>query len=450
MDLSALGDGYQLVRPIGRGTTTMVLEAWDRPRRRRVALKVPVEPFAGDEAFLDRLQREVWAVAGFTHANVAAVHAIERDGQAAFVVVELVDGSSLRDMLADRGPLPPVGAARVAARACAAVAAAHAHGIVHGHLVPANVLLTIDGRVKVTDFRLAQATLASGGVADPGDDVRALGRCLAAMLTGRELAGTETARPGPTAPAELATIVARAAGDRHDTQAYRSAAELGRDLARFLAAARPGAGGTAQRDMAPAHAAPPVTASRAADRVPVPAASVPDRPATSSGPPSGARRRRRLTLLAGLVTAGLGAGGVLAAGGLLDREPSRLTAGNAVAPPPSAILAATTSRPASSPAASTTAPSSTRPPTTTAATPSTTSGRGAGPGQRVVPNVVGLHREQAADVLAQAQLGVHILEVPVPESGKAQRVIAQQPSAGQVVPARSDVLMLVGTRRPTG
>jgi hypothetical protein len=121
-----------------------------------------------------------------------------------------------------------------------------------------------------------------------------------------------------------------------------------------------------------------------------------------------------------------------------------------VAPPPTAIPAAATSRPASSQAASTTAPSSSRPPTTTAATSSTTSGRGAVPGQRVVPNVVGLHREQAADVLARAQLGVQILEVPVPESGKAQRVISQQPPAGEVVPARSDVLMLVGTRRPTG
>ena len=356
-------------------------------------------------------------------------------------------------MLADRGRLPPVGAARVAAGACAAAAAAHAHAIVHGHLVPANVLLTIDGRVKVTDFRLAQATLASGGVADPADDVLALGRCLAAMLTGRELAGTETARLGPTAPVELATIVARAAGDRHDPEAYRSAAELGRDLARFLAAARPGAGGAAQRVMVPAQAAPPVAASRAADRVPVSAARVPDRPAASGGAPSGTRRRRRRrpALLAGLVTAGLVAGGVLAAVGLLDREPSRLTAGNAVAPP-TAIPATTTSRPASR-AASTTAPSSTRPPTTAAAaaaTPSTTSGRGAGPGQRVVPNVVGLHREQAADVLAQAQLGVQILQVPVPESGKLQRVITQQPSAGQVVPARSEVLVLVGTRRPTG
>jgi tRNA A-37 threonylcarbamoyl transferase component Bud32 len=452
MDLSAVADGYQLVRPIGRGTTTMVLEAWDRQRRRPVALKVPIQPYAGDEAFLDRLQREVWAVAGFTHTNVAEVHAIERDGQAAFVVVELVDGSSLPDMLAERGPLPPVGAARVAAGACAAAAAAHAHGIVHGHLVPANVLLTIDGRVKVTDFRLAQATLASGGVADPGDDVRALGRCLAAMLTGRELASAETARL-PTASPELAAIVARAAGDPHDAEAYRSATELGRDLARFLAAARPGAGGTARRHMVPAHGAPPVTVSRpsrAAGRVPLSAARAPDNPAAAGGAPSGARRRRRPRLLAGLVTAVLVAVGVLIAFGLPDRQPSRLTAGNAVAPPPTAILATTTSPPAGSRAASTAAPSSTRPPTTAAATPSTTSGRGAGTGQRVVPNVVGLHRAQAADVLARAQLGVQVMEVPIPESGKAQRVISQQPSAGQVVPARSDVLLLVGTRRPAG
>src|SRR5919108_2186806 len=104
MDLGPLGERYQIVRPIGRGATTTVLEAWDRLERRRVALKVPVEPFPGDEAFLDRLQREVWAVAGFAHANVAAVRAIERAGQAAFVVVELVDGSNLRDMLGERGP----------------------------------------------------------------------------------------------------------------------------------------------------------------------------------------------------------------------------------------------------------------------------------------------------------------------------------------------------------
>ena len=438
MDPSALGDRYQLVRPIGRGTVTMVLEAWDRPAGRRVALKVPIGPFAGDEAFLDRLEREVRAVAGFAHANVAAVHGIERDGQAALVVAELVDGSNLGDMLADRGPLPPVGAARVAAGVCAAVAAAHQRGITHGHLVPANVLLAIDGGLKVTDFRLAQAGFPSGGIADPAGDLRALGRCLAAMLTGQEPAGAEPAGLGPAVPAELATIVARAATDRHDAGAYRSAAELGRDLARFLVAGSPSRPTTRVPD-------------RPAAWSPVrPAVGQPD-PAPSGGPP--ARTRRRLALRAGLVTAGLVAGGALAAVALADREPGGLTAGNTAAPPPTAVLQTTTGPRAGGRAASTTAPASTRPPTTAAAaeaTTTTTAGRGAGPGQRVVPGVVGLRRAQAADVLARAQLGMVIQEVPVPESGKAQRVVAQQPPAGEVVPARSDVLVLVATRRPTG
>jgi hypothetical protein len=492
MDLTALGDRYQLVRPIGRGPMTMVLEAWDRRGSRRVALKVPIGPFAGDEAFLDRLAREVRAVAGFAHANVAAVHGMERDGQAALVAAELVDGSNLGAMLADRGPLPPAGAARVAAGVCAAVAAAHAQGITHGHLVPANVLLAIDGGVKVTDFRLAQAGFPSGGIADPAGDLRALGRCLAAMLTGQEPAATGPVRLGPAVPAELAAIVARAAGEQHHAGAYASAAELGRDLARFLAAT--GAGGAPPRDLAPPPFAAPATAARSS---PVPAAGSPDRgaagsserpsagwldrqtagspgspatrradrpvawspvrpaagrsdPAPGGGAPAG-RRRHRLPLRAALVAAGLVAGGALAAVALPDREPGGLTAGSAAAPPPTAVLQTTTGPSASARAAATTAPAGTRPPTTaTAATTATTAGQEAGPGQRVVPDVVGLRRAQAAGVLARAQLGMVIQEVPVPESGKAQRVTAQEPPAGEVVPARSEVLVLVATRRPAG
>jgi hypothetical protein len=381
---------------------------------------------------------------------------------------------------------------------CAAVAAAHAQGITHGHLVPANVLLAIDGRVRVTDFRLALAGFPSGGIADPAGDLRALGRCLAAMLTGREPAGAEPAGPGPAVPTELATIVARAAGARPDAGAYGSAAELGRDLARFLAAT--GAGGPPPRDLMPAPSAAPATAARSSPvpgRVRVPATGSPDRPAAgrldrpaagspgspvtgspvrpaagrsdaapAGGAPTRTRRRRlalragddaaggrrRLALRAGLITTALVAGGALAAVALADREPGRLTAGNAAAPPPTAVLQTTTGPRVGGRAASTTTPASTRPPTTgtpAAATTVTTAGREAGPGQRV-PDVVGLHRAQAADVLARAHLGMVIQEVPVPQSGKAQRVVAQEPSAGTVVPARSDVLVLVATRRPTG
>ena len=140
---------------------TRVLEAWDRPEHRHVALKVPSDRLAGDKAFLERLEREAQTAASLTHPNIAAVHGVGYDTRIGFVVTELVEGPSRRGMLADRGPLPPVGAATVAAGVCAALAAAHRRGVAHGHLTPANVLLAIDGRVKVTDFRLVQAAKPS-------------------------------------------------------------------------------------------------------------------------------------------------------------------------------------------------------------------------------------------------------------------------------------------------
>jgi serine/threonine-protein kinase len=180
MTSELLGNRYEVVRHIGIGAATRVLEAWDRREGRRVALKVLIQRLAGDEAFLERLEREARTAASLTHPNIAAVHAVGWDARTAFVVTELVDGSSLRDLLAVRGPLPPAGAARVAAEVCAALAAAHARGVTHGHLTSANILLAIDGQVKVTDFRLAQAARPSAAVSEPATDLRGLGRCLGA------------------------------------------------------------------------------------------------------------------------------------------------------------------------------------------------------------------------------------------------------------------------------
>jgi len=104
-----LGNRYEIGRPIGRGAMTRVLEAWDRHGHRRVALKVLVDRLAADEAFLERLEREARTAASLSHRNIAAVHAVGADTRTRFVVSELVEGPSLPDMLADRGPLPPVG-----------------------------------------------------------------------------------------------------------------------------------------------------------------------------------------------------------------------------------------------------------------------------------------------------------------------------------------------------
>jgi hypothetical protein len=187
----------------------------------------------------------------------------------------------------------------------------------------------------------------------------------------------------------------------------------------------------------------------AAQLVPRLAAEPPDRQVPFAVRPPPAGRRRRLTLTAGLVGAGLL---VIGAAGLLGRQQPGPVTNQALAPPSTASLATTTSQSTTSRAPATTASPSTT--LTATAPPSlarlpTTTGQVVGPGQRIVPNVVGQHRQQAADVLARAQLGIRMVPTQVSDSDKVQRVVAQQPSAGQVLPAGSQVTVLVGTRRPT-
>jgi eukaryotic-like serine/threonine-protein kinase len=470
---SLLASRFELVRPIGGGAITRVLEARDRLAHRLVALKFPVKRLAGDQAFLERLERAVSTAAGVAHPNVAAVHAVERDRGGAFVVVELVNGSSLLEMLEARGPMPPTVAAKVAADVCAALAAAHAKGVAHGHLTPANILLTIDGRVKVTDFALAQAGSPSAPPAEPAADLRALGRCLGAMLTGREPLEAP-ARPAADVPAGLAAIIARlvdAPRAGEGAEAYRSAADAGRDLARFAAATRPGAAAPDRRAAAPAlsPAPGPPPAAAAAAGAPTVAAG-PDRPGAiraapgAPGSPSGAARsspgaigaapgggrRRRLALLAAAAAAAATVGVVAALG--LGRQPGTPAAGQAPPPPTTAALA-TIGEPATTLAAPTTlAPTTASPATTppTATDGRTTTSRRPEPERRVVPNVVGLRRGQAADALAQARLGVLVQLVPAKEPGQVQRVIAQLPAAGELAPAGSEVTILVGTKGSRG
>ena len=266
--------------------------------------------------------------------------------------------------------------------------------MVHGHLTPANILLAVDGRVKVTDFRLAQAVTPSAAGSDPATDLQRVGRCLLAMLTGREPPADAPIRLGPEVPAELAAIVLRAAGNHE--RADRSAEQLRDDLDWFLASVHHGAASTVRPDLTPGHDRATMAAlacAPAVQLVPRLAAEPPDRQVAFAVRPPPADRRRRLTLTAGLVGAGLL---VIGAAGLLGRQqPGPVT------------------------------------------------------NQALAPNVVGLHRQRAADRLARAQLGIRMVPTQVSDSDKVKRVVAQQPSAGQVLPAGSQVTVLVGTRRPT-
>jgi hypothetical protein len=161
--------------------------------------------------------------------------------------------------------------------------------------------------------------------------------------------------------------------------------------------------------------------------------------------PSLARRRRALTLTVGLVVACLGA-----TAGLLGRQSPGPLANQALTPASSAFLTTTTSQPTTSRASATTAsPTTATADASPATSQQTTTGQLVVPGQRVVPDVVGLHRQEVTEVLARAQLGVQLISIQVRDSRQVQRVIEQRPPAGQVLPAGSAVTVLIGSRRPT-
>jgi serine/threonine protein kinase len=150
-----LADRYRLVRRIDEGGAGEVWEARDERLRRDVAIKI-LGPSA-DDAFRERFADEARRAASVLHPNVVTVFDEGRDGADAFMVMELVRGRTLRDAVADRGPLRPHEAARLVAQIAAALDAAHEAGVIHCDVKPANVIVDEQGTAKLTDFGIARA-----------------------------------------------------------------------------------------------------------------------------------------------------------------------------------------------------------------------------------------------------------------------------------------------------
>lgn len=152
-----LGDRYRLLRPIGVGASAHVYAAEDVRLKRRVAVKVLHPALAGEEAFLRRFRRESQAVASLRHPNILRVYDWGQDDGSPYLVMELLEGGSLRSML-DRGArLSPAQAAAIGADTARALDYAHRQGIVHRDIKPANLIFDDEGRVSVADFGLARA-----------------------------------------------------------------------------------------------------------------------------------------------------------------------------------------------------------------------------------------------------------------------------------------------------
>src|SRR5688572_11870391 len=142
---------YEVLSPLGAGGMGEVYRAHDTKLNRDVALKILPEAFAQDPDRLARFRREAQVLASLNHPNIAHLYGFENAGSADALVMELVDGPTLADRIAD-GPIALADACRVAKQMAEALEAAHEQGVIHRDLKPANVKVRDDGTVKVLDF----------------------------------------------------------------------------------------------------------------------------------------------------------------------------------------------------------------------------------------------------------------------------------------------------------
>ncbi|MEE2059838.1 Stk1 family PASTA domain-containing Ser/Thr kinase [Rhodococcus artemisiae] len=197
---------YLIEARIARGGMSTVYRATDQRLDRPVAVKVMDHQFAADPQFLARFEFEARSVARLNHPGLVAVYDQGQDGDDVFLVMELVEGGTLRELLRERGPMPPHAAAAVAAPVLGALAVAHRAGLVHRDVKPENILISRNGEVKIADFGLVRAVAAANttsrsvilgtaaylspeqvttGNADARSDVYSTGVLMFEMLTGR-------------------------------------------------------------------------------------------------------------------------------------------------------------------------------------------------------------------------------------------------------------------------
>ena len=152
---------YEILSPIGAGGMGEVYRARDTRLGREVALKILPESFARDQDRLHRFEQEARAVAALNHPNILAIHDVGQHNGSPFLVSELLEGESLRDVL-DRGALSQRKAIEYGVQIAQGLAAAHDKGIVHRDLKPENLFLTKEGRAKILDFGLAKLAQKTG------------------------------------------------------------------------------------------------------------------------------------------------------------------------------------------------------------------------------------------------------------------------------------------------
>lgn len=199
-----LSERYEIIARIGAGGMADVYKAQDHKLNRLVAVKVMKAEFREDTGFVQRFQKEAQAAAKLSHPNVVNVYDVGEDRGLYYIVMELVEGITLKNYIQKKGKLSVKEATSIAIQVSLGLEAAHNRGIIHRDVKPQNIMISTDGKVKLSDFGIAKAMNSNtitanvmgsvhysspeqvrGGISDAKSDIYSLGITMYEMVTGR-------------------------------------------------------------------------------------------------------------------------------------------------------------------------------------------------------------------------------------------------------------------------
>ena len=265
-----IGNRYEIIEKVGSGGMATVYKARDTILNRYVAVKVLRDEFTTDEEFIKRFNTEAQSAARLTHPNIVSVFDVGQEYNIYYIVMELIQGKTLKQIISEEGALPWKWTVNIAIQICSALEMAHKNGIIHRDIKPHNIIITEDGIAKVTDFGIAKAVSnstitafgttigsvhyfspehARGGYTDAKSDIYSLGVVMYEMITGRVPFDADTPvsvalkhmQEEPIEPVKLNSRVPEAVNQiilkamKKDASArYGSATEMMKDLSLAL------------------------------------------------------------------------------------------------------------------------------------------------------------------------------------------------------------------------